>query len=273
MILPGAEPYSHDGGPIGALLIHGFTGCPQSLRPWAEYLAAAGLTVRMPLLPGHGRTWQELNATRWPQWYAEVEAAHTELTSRCGQTVVMGLSFGAALALHLAIERPDDVRGLVLVNTFVLTTDRRQVALPALRWITGSVPGVISDIKKPGVTELGYDRLPLQALYSATRFQRQLRGALPRLTQPLLLYRSAEDHVVPAASTAYVLRHAGSPDIEEIMLPNSYHVATLDNDAEEIFAGSLAFVRRLATRQNSTGASNGPVTPPESRLDTTHADG
>jgi carboxylesterase len=113
----------------------------------------------------------------------------------------------------------------------------------------------------------------LQALYSATRFQRQLREALPRLTQPLLLYRSAEDHVVPAASTAYVLRHAGSPDIEEIMLPNSYHVATLDNDAEEIFAGSLAFVRRLATRQNSTGASNGPVTPPESRLDTTHADG
>jgi carboxylesterase len=136
------------------------------------------------------------------------------------------------------------------------------------------VPGVISDIKKPGVMELGYDRLPLQALYSATRFQRQLRTALPRLTQPLLLYRSAEDHVVPAASTAYVLRHAGSPDIEEIMLPNSYHVATLDNDAEEIFAGSLTFARRLSARPDSPGASNnGPVTPPESRLDTTHADG
>ena len=75
-ILPGAEPFSADGGPVGIVLSHGFTGTPQSLRPWAEHLAAAGLTVRLPLLPGHGTRWQDANSTGWQDWYAAVERAY-----------------------------------------------------------------------------------------------------------------------------------------------------------------------------------------------------
>ena len=45
-VLPGAEPFFHSGGATGALLCHGFTGSPATLRPWADYLAAAGLTVK-----------------------------------------------------------------------------------------------------------------------------------------------------------------------------------------------------------------------------------
>ena len=71
-LLPGAEPFAADGGSIGVLLSHGFTGSPQSLRPWAEHLAAAGYTVRLPRLPGHGTSWQEMNTTRWTDWYAEI---------------------------------------------------------------------------------------------------------------------------------------------------------------------------------------------------------
>jgi carboxylesterase len=55
-IVAGAEPFAVDGGPIGVVLCHGFTGSPQSMRPWAEHLAAAGLSVRLPRLPGHGTT-------------------------------------------------------------------------------------------------------------------------------------------------------------------------------------------------------------------------
>ncbi|MGH8940752.1 MAG: alpha/beta hydrolase, partial [Actinomycetes bacterium] len=78
-LLPGAEPFHHDGGRVGVLLVHGFTGCPQSLRPWAEHLAAAGLTVSLPRLPGHGTTWQEMNLTTWQDWYAEADRALTLL--------------------------------------------------------------------------------------------------------------------------------------------------------------------------------------------------
>jgi carboxylesterase len=63
-VMPGAEAYARREGRTGVLLCHGFTGSPQSLRPWAEYLADAGLSVSLPRLPGHGTTWQEMARTR-----------------------------------------------------------------------------------------------------------------------------------------------------------------------------------------------------------------
>ena len=91
-VVPGAEPYSHQGGSAGVLLCHGFTGSPASLRPWAEYLAAEGMTVSLPRLPGHGTTWQEMNRTRWEDWYAEVDRAFGELQATTDDIFVMGLS-------------------------------------------------------------------------------------------------------------------------------------------------------------------------------------
>src|SRR5260370_25252892 len=118
-VLPGAEAYSHAGEPTGVLFCHGFTGSPQSLRPWAQYLATAGLTVSLPRLPGHGTTWQELARTRWEDWYAEVYRAFDELRAATDEIFVMGLSMGACLALRLAELRGATVGGLVLVNPSV----------------------------------------------------------------------------------------------------------------------------------------------------------
>src|SRR5688572_33416068 len=138
-VLPGAAPFSSDGGRIGALLVHGFTGCPQSMRPWAEYLAEAGLTVRLPRLPGHGTTWREMNLTRWPDWYGEAERAFDQLRSRCDTVFVMGLSMGGTLSLRLAEERAGEVAGLVLVNPSLLTENPQARLLPLLQWFVPSV--------------------------------------------------------------------------------------------------------------------------------------
>jgi carboxylesterase len=247
-VLPGAEPFSHPGGQTGVLLCHGFTGSPQSLRPWAQALAGAGHSVLLPRLPGHGTTWQEMNRTRWQDWYATVESALVELRSTCRTVVVGGLSMGAALALRLAEQRGDDVDGLLLVNPAVKAQDPRLRLLPALRHLLPSLPGIGSDIKKPGATELAYDRTPLQALYSLTRAWPALVADLPRVGQPVLLFRSAHDHVVPASSSALVLERISSADVTEILCEDSFHVATLDNDAERIEKESLAFVERIAAR-------------------------
>src|ERR1700685_394618 len=78
-MVAGAEPCEAAGGPVGVLLCHGFTGSPQALRPWAEYLADQGLTVSLPRLPGHGTTWQDLARTGWRDWFAEVDVAFGKL--------------------------------------------------------------------------------------------------------------------------------------------------------------------------------------------------
>ena len=97
-----AEPFSFDGGLIGVVVSHGFTGVPASMRPWAEHLAVAGYSVRLPLLPGHGASWRETNRSRWPEWYETVEASYRELATRCEKVFAMGLSMGGTLVTRLA---------------------------------------------------------------------------------------------------------------------------------------------------------------------------
>jgi carboxylesterase len=245
-LIPGAEPFSHDGGQVGALVVHGFTGSPKSMRPWAEALAAAGLTVRLPRLPGHGSTWQDMALTRWDDWYAEIDNAFAELADQCTDVFVCGLSMGGSLSLRLAERRGAAVRGLVLVNPSVHSENKALVALPLLKAVVPSLKGIGNDIARPGQDEGSYDRVPLKALHSLTQGWAQVKADIAKVDQPLLLFRSAQDHVVEPSNAAWILSHVRSSDLTERVLPNSYHVATLDNDAPEIFAGSLEFVRRLA---------------------------
>jgi carboxylesterase len=247
-VLPGAEAFEFDGSPdapAGVLLSHGFTGSPQSMRPWGERLAAAGYPVSCPRLPGHGTRWQDLNGTRWQDWYAELERAFDGLLARVPMVVVMGLSMGGGLALRLAEQRPE-VAGLVLVNPSVLTLRKDAAFLPLLSRLVPAVKGVANDIKKPGARELAYDRTPLKAALSLQQLWALIRADLGKVDVPVRIYRSAEDHVVEPENTAAVLSGLSSTDVTEIVLPNSYHVATLDNDAMTIFDGSVEFVRSLA---------------------------
>jgi len=138
-ILPGAESFSHAGSSVGVLMCHGFTGTPQGLRGWAQDLADQGYTVRLPRLPGHGTTWQELNRTRWQDWYATVDTTFRELHERCEQVVVAGLSMGAALSLQLAQDHGPRICGLVLVNPAIKFEDPRLVVLPVLKHLVGSL--------------------------------------------------------------------------------------------------------------------------------------
>src|ERR1700685_513156 len=162
-VLPAAEPFTHMGGTTGALLCHGFTGSPQSLRPWAEFLAEAGLSVSLPRLPGHGTTWQEMARTRWEDWYAEVDRAFDDLQARCDEMFVMGLSMGGCLALRLAELRGEAIRGLVLVNPSITADTRLFVLAPVLKLVVPSLKGIGSDIKKDQAAVVGYDRVPVKA--------------------------------------------------------------------------------------------------------------
>jgi carboxylesterase len=244
-LMPGAEPWRQDGGPVGVLVLHGFTGSPKSVTPWGRALAEQGWAVSVPLLPGHGTRWQDMNQTTWQDWYHEAERALRDLRSTCDTVFVMGLSMGGSLALKLAEEHGDDIRGLALVNPAVHTERPDRFLLPILHHIIGGFPGISNDIAKPGQDEGAYDRIPLKAAHSLSQMWRDVKAGLPRISTPLLLFRSAEDHVVEPSNAAWILGHVSSDDVAEVVLPDSYHVATLDYDAEIIVRDSIDFVRRL----------------------------
>jgi carboxylesterase len=242
-LLPGAEPFEHAGGPVGVLLCHGFTGSPQTVRSWADYLAGQGLSVSLPRLPGHGTTWQDMARTGWQDWYGAVDAAFTALAARCEQTFVFGISMGGCLAFRLAEVHGSAVRGLVVVNPSLAADNKLLMVAPALKYVLKSVPGIASDIKKPGMKEVGYDRVPVAAAVSLARLWGITTKHLNQVTQPLLVYRSAVDHVVGPASMRVLLAGVPGGLVTVRELADSYHVATLDNDAEAIFEGSLKFVQ------------------------------
>jgi len=243
-IMPGAEPISLDGSEVGVVLCHGYPSTPQSMRGWAEYLAEQGCTVRVPLLPGMGTHWKDLNATTWQDWYGELERTYDELAERCTTVFACGMSMGGLMVTKLAQERPA-LAGLMLVNPIFAHTHLALKVLPWLRHVVPSLGGIAGDIKKPDVVELAYDRNPLQSMYSQTLLWRIVVEDLPHLRLPVLLFTSRVDHVIPPVSWQTFLARVGSDDVTHVMLENSYHVATLDNDAELIFAESAEFIRRL----------------------------
>ncbi|MBE9373138.1 alpha/beta fold hydrolase [Saccharopolyspora sp. HNM0983] len=244
-VLTGAEPLHRTGSSgAGVLLCHGFTSTPQSVREWGEHLAAAGATVRAPLLPGHGTRWQDLNRTRWTDWYAAAETELDRLRQECRTVFVFGQSMGGTIALRLA-ERHPDLAGLVLVNPSVTTLRRSAALLPVLSRVIPALSGLAGDIARPGAHELAYDRMPLRAMASLQRFWRVTRADLAAVHQPVLLYRSATDHIVEPVNAQLVLDGVSSSERTEIVLPDSFHVATLDHDAPALFAGSVDFLQRI----------------------------
>lgn len=240
-VVPQVDAFSFEGGPAGALLLHGFSGNPSSLRPLGESLAARGHAVSCPRYPGHGTTWAELGSTRWQDWESEALGALAELRRRCDVVVACGLSVGAAMALHVAVRLPDVLHGVVAINPYVRNW---RIAFASLvRPFHKAVKGVGDDIKKPGRTEVPYDRIPVSAIIQLNRFLKVVRSELASMRLPLLLFHSAEDHVVPTGNTEYVLRRVGTKEKKMILLPNSYHVATLDNDAATVVEGTHEFIR------------------------------
>lgn len=252
----GCEPFaaqgSGDKARIGVVLVHGFTGSPDSTVPWARYLNERGYTVNAVRLPGHGTTWQDANTKRLADLEAVVEEAVTDMAARTDRLFLMAQSFGCSLVLLQAAERKEQVAGLVLVNPWVradgVASWQKHLA-PLQRflpYVTKSLPGVASDIADPTKKELGYEKIPVVLVADTlnTCFA-EVRARLGEVESPIQLDLSETDHVL-AANNAELIRDQVRAPIDEVSLQRSFHVATLDYDAELVFAKSVEFIETHA---------------------------
>jgi len=230
-------------GKIGILLVHGFTGSPASMRSWGEFFGARGYSVRVPRLPGHGRQWEELNKISWQEWPARVVVELEELHKTCDKVFIFGLSMGGGTSLYVSAHHGDMISGIVLVNPMIHIPGFAAKFAPALSIFRKGLPSVGNDIKRPGVTEFGYDVLPTKGVVQLAKLLKSSRSTLGLIKAPLLLFHSAEDHVLAVANTEIIMAEIGSTQKQRVELLNSYHVATLDYDSDIIFENSLIFVQ------------------------------
>ncbi len=244
-VIDGAEPWSAEGGPVGVLVLHGFTGNPSSVRGLAEAFAGAGYSVEMPRLPGHGTSIEDLMDKTWADWSAEAEAALGRLAQRTQTQFVAGLSMGGSSTCWLGINHPE-LAGLICINPAVAPSEDMSAVVEQLVEAGEAVmPGIGSDIAMPGVTESAYVDTPLAPLLSLFAASGEIGPHLGEVEQPLLLFTSPEDHVVPSTDSDFLAAAVSGP-VERVTCERSYHVATQDYDKELINERSLEFVARIS---------------------------
>ena len=227
---------------IGVLLIHGYTGSPSAMRPWAEYLNQKGYTVRVPLLPGHGRKPEDLNEINWQQWPEKVESEMAELLRNCTKIFICGFSMGGGTTLYIATKYSSKLSGIILVNPMI----HIPFVGPKLAFLFSCIKKFRNssgdDIKRPGVTQGGYNSMSTKGIYQILQMLKYTRAHLHDINVPMQLFHSVDDHTLPVSNTEIIMKGVGSRTKQRIELTNSFHVATLDYDAEIIFENSRSFI-------------------------------
>ncbi|MGW6302274.1 alpha/beta hydrolase [Peribacillus butanolivorans] len=237
-VIPGAESFFLPGNSIGILICHGFNGTPQSVRYLGDNLAAKGYTVYAPRLKGHGTDELDMETSHYQDWVHDVETAYAKLKQTCTYVFAIGQSMGGALVLDLATKVPCE--GILTINAALQVPEyeiyRNQ---PVPRFIPEGEP----DVKDDTVTEITYDQVPSKAINQLLDIMVHTSQQLENISCPILLFHSPEDHVVPARCSNQIYDTVLSLDKELIALENSYHVASLDYDKDQIIEQAYRFIQ------------------------------
>jgi carboxylesterase len=245
--LAGAEPFLFRGGPVGCLLVHGFTAAPQEMVRLGAHLANHGYTALGVRLAGHGTNLDDLARTRWTDWLASAQDGLDLLSGMCNRIVLLGLSMGGLLSILLAEQTPPI--GLVLMSTPTLVPPNRLRPLlrplsPIYRRIPKGPPDWFDASVAP--ERVAYSAYPTRAMAEVADLIEIARAALPRVHAPALIVHSLNDDFVVPANAQTLMAELGSQDKRLFVVEGSNHLVTLDAQRQAVFDTALAFVRRTA---------------------------
>ncbi|HEX5125265.1 MAG TPA: alpha/beta fold hydrolase [Rhodocyclaceae bacterium] len=267
------------GGACGVLLIHGLTGTPNEMRTVARGLHRAGFTVSATQLAGHCGDEKDLLATGWQDWFASVEAAADKLRGETDQIFVGGLSMGAVLSLKYAIEHPDKVSGLALYGT---TFFYDGWSIPAIARLSFLLPildrmgigkknsfvetfpfGIKNERVRRSISKrmlsgdsaaAGLAGNPWPSLAEFYRLSRNVQRNLARVRTPCLVMHAREDDVASLRNAHLIERRVSAP-VETVVLDDSYHMITVDQQRDVVIEKSAGFFKKIATADLTASSS------------------
>jgi len=243
-VMPGAEPLEIDGSDTGVLMLHGFTGSPYEFKYLVEGLQKSGYTLSVPLLCGHGTQEEDLLKCQWYDWFEDAKQALFRLRKKCRKIVVIGLSTGATLALHLAAHY--QLEGVVALSPALFLKEKFLPLLPILspfiKYRKKDGGPDISD-KEERNKAVTYHKTPIKAAQQVLELYKHVTMDLPDVYVPVLIAHSIQDHVVDFRSSEYIYEKVSSTEKHFLKLEKSYHVMTLDVEREVLFREINAFLK------------------------------
>ncbi|GAB4377095.1 MAG: alpha/beta fold hydrolase [Calditrichia bacterium] len=246
-ILPGAEPIEIPGNDVGFLFIHGFTGAPYEGKELARHLhSELGLTISVPLLPGHGTSPENLKGIRWSDWVEFVQNEYHSLKKQCSHIIVCGLSMGGTLALNLAAHHPVDA--VISLAGAVFLKDWRLFLLPIARYLIPynyKSKGPDIRLKELKTCVPTYRKYPVKSVDQLLTLMRHTKERLKYITAPALLIHSKKDRTVPFENLEFIFNHISSEKKEKLILENSYHIVSIDVEKNQVFKKVNEFISRL----------------------------
>ena len=243
-IAAGASPIDLPAeGTRAVLLLHGFGDTPQTLHYLATYIHAQGWTVRVPLLPGHGRTLDRFAASRATEWMAAAQEELASLSARYATVSIVGQSMGGSLATILAAESPQ-VRALVLLAPYLSMPTRLRRAASAHRLLAVVLPylrgGGERSIRDPDEQSrnLSYGYTTPRLVSELARVVALGRAAAPNVSVPTLVIQSRQDNRIPpdAAERAFALFSTNERRL--LWTEGNGHVISVDYGREAVFAAT-----------------------------------
>ena len=252
-----------EGGRVGVLLVHGLGGTPTELRFIAQGLARSGRTVLCCQLAGHCSTPEELRRSTWQEWYASVAEAHDRLREHCDIVLAGGLSMGGILALRLAQQRADEVHGLLLYSP-TLKLDGwampwhslfLQYLKPSPLRLEFDLPErdpyglkdervralVVSSMQSGDAGQAGVFSTPMRSFANFNALVGEVKPRLEQVRQPALIVHPRNDDIASLKNAQYLQSHLGGL-VDTLVLDNSYHMVTLDQQRHVVAERTDAFV-------------------------------
>lgn len=244
-IAPGAQDFFLPGGPIGVLIIHGYGGTIGDYRRFGETLHQHEYSVMGVRLAGHGQTLEVLRATSSLDWQTSVNEAAKKLRAVCQEIVVIGSSFGGALALNYARNFPDHLQAVIVVNPAIRYRAGGKLQTLALRMLRLVTP----DYRKPGISSADAERYrqlgsmthwPIDGIFETYRFIRQeVVPHLAAITTPTLVMAIADDPIVHADSARLIHDRVGAAKKKIVWLPGKTHRPFRDEHLVQVMVDEI----------------------------------
>lgn len=248
MILPGAEPFFLPGGPEGVLLIHGFTGLPAELLLMGNYLHAQGFTVLGVRLAGHGTTVEDMSRMTAEDWMDSVRDGYALLSGCCKTIDVVGHSMGGLFALLLSVE--EEIRRVVTLAAPIQIAEERGIKFLPPRAVCKDqyVPKARRRLKNvPPAVNHTYRKMPLIGIHELVDVIETVKGCIGKVTVPVLIMHSQDDHTAAPSSAAYIFKHVKNDKSRIFWLEKSGHLLPVAAERERVFAEAAAFLQAADT--------------------------